>query len=101
MDLFVCDGRPVTKERRLAKEVRTYDLLDELKIPFKRIDHETAMTIADCDEVDHLFGCKIYKNLFLRNSKGDEYYRSSLAPPDCLLQMRNIWRNFLTLLPAQ
>ena len=55
MDLCVCDGRPVTKERRLAKEVRTYDLLDELKIPFKRIDHETAMTIADCDEVDHLF----------------------------------------------
>ncbi len=74
MDLFVCDGRPVTKERRLAKEVRTYDLLDKLKIPFKRIDHEVAMTIADCDEIDHLFGCKIYKNLFLRNSKGDEYY---------------------------
>lgn len=74
MDLFLCDGRPITKERRLAKEVRTYDLLDKLGISFKRVDHDTAMTISDCDEISRVLECNICKNLFLRNSKGDEFY---------------------------
>ena len=45
-------GRPETNEGRLQKEIAVYDLLDELQIPYERVDHEVMMTIADCAEVD-------------------------------------------------
>ena len=75
MDLFVCDGRPVTKERRLAKEVRTYDLLDELGIPYERIDHKAAETMEACAEIDEaLAPAAICKNLFLCNRQKTQFF---------------------------
>ena len=74
MNLKLWDGRPLSREKRLPKEERTYDLLDSLKIPFKRVDHEPAMTIADCADIQKVLECNICKNLFLCNSKGDEFY---------------------------
>ncbi|MFR5152141.1 MAG: hypothetical protein ACLTER_23840 [Ruminococcus sp.] len=32
---------------RLEKEIRTYDFLDALRVPYQRIDHETLMTIEE------------------------------------------------------
>ena len=67
-------GRPITKERRLDKEVRTYDLLDELNIYFERVDHEPAMTIESCKEVEKILGATICKNLFLCNTQKTNFY---------------------------
>ena len=67
-------GRPITKERRLDKEVRTYDLLDELKIYFERVDHEPAMTIESCKDVEKILGATICKNLFLCNTQKTNFY---------------------------
>ena len=67
-------GRPLTKERRLDKEVRTYDLLDELGIEYWRVDHEPAMTIEACHDVEKVLGTTICKNLFLCNTQKTCFY---------------------------
>ena len=67
-------GRPETNEGRLQKEIAVYDLLDELQIPYERVDHEVMMTIADCAEVDQTLQITICKNLFLCNHQKTEFY---------------------------
>ena len=54
MELILHKGRPLTKERRLDKEVRCYDLLDSLGIEYERVDHEHATTIEACEAVDEV-----------------------------------------------
>lgn len=66
--------RPSSPEGRLPKEMAVYDILDELKIPYDRVDHEIMMTIADCEGVDEALGIHICKNLFLCNSKKTQFY---------------------------
>ena len=38
-------GRPKDVTGRIETEIRTYDLLDSLNIPYMRFDHEAAFTI--------------------------------------------------------
>ena len=45
MELKLENGRPADTTGRLEKEIRTYDFLDALQVPYQRIDHETLMTI--------------------------------------------------------
>lgn len=61
-------------EGRIEKEMRCYALLDRLGITYRRIDHEHADTIAQCEAVEKLLGCKICKNLFLTNRQQTEFY---------------------------
>ncbi len=61
-------------ENRLDKEMRVYELLERLKVSFWRLDHEETATIEDCHEVDKILQIEICKNLFLCNSKKDQYY---------------------------
>ena len=51
-----------------------YDLLEELHIPYERVDHEEAASIEDCHNVDKLLGIQICKNLFLCNSQKTAFY---------------------------
>ena len=57
MYLKIENGAP-DFEGRLSKEIRTYKLLEQLNIPFERIDHEAAFTIAACEEIDKMFDKK-------------------------------------------
>lgn len=66
--------RPESGEGRLSKEMRCYDLLDSLSIPYVRADHETADTMAVCEEIDRTLGAEICKNLFLCNRQATEFY---------------------------
>lgn len=70
----VFDGRPTDTAKRLEKELRTYDLLDSLQIPYKRIDHEALPTIEACHDVDTRLGIHICKNLFLCNTQKTNFY---------------------------
>ena len=45
-------GRPENTDNRLNKEIRVYDFLDKLGIQYQRIDHEAAMTMEACEEID-------------------------------------------------
>ena len=67
-------GRPANTAGRLDKEIRTYDLLDRLGVEYERIDHEPAMTMEDCKEVDQLLEAVICKNLFLCNRQKTTFY---------------------------
>lgn len=65
-------GRP--QEKRLDKEERVYDLLDQLQIDYQRIDHEKADTMEICLEIEKSLQAIICKNLFLVNSNKSQYY---------------------------
>ena len=67
-------GRPADLIGRLEKEVRVYDLLDELGIEYQRIDHEEANTMEACAEVDKMLGVTICKNLFMCNRQQSDFY---------------------------
>lgn len=59
---------------RLDKEIRVYDLLDKLKIPYEGVDHDVAATIEDCAIVDEALGIEMCKNLFLRNQQKTTFF---------------------------
>ena len=69
-------GRPENTDNRLDKEIRVYDFLDKLGIQYQRIDHEAAMTMEACEEIDHALGDNppICKNLFLCNRQETDFY---------------------------
>mgnify|MGYP003248289675 FL=1 len=67
-------GRPKYDEGRLEKELKVYDLLDELGISYERVDHEALQTIEACQKVDETLGISICKNLFLCNRQRTAYY---------------------------
>ena len=67
-------GRPADTAGRLEKEIRSYDLLDSLGIEYDRIDHEPAMTMEVCEEIDRVLGATICKNLFLCNRQQTDFY---------------------------
>ena len=65
---------PPTHPDGRKKEIRTYDLLDSLQVPYVRVDHDALPTIEACREVDQLLGTEICKNLFLRNAQKTDFY---------------------------
>ncbi len=72
MELY--NGRPQNTEGRLEKEIRTYDFLDSLGVEYQRVDHEAAMTIEACEEIDKTLEISICKNLFLCNRQETSFY---------------------------
>ena len=74
------DGRPESTEGRLDKEIRVYDFLDSLGVKYQRVDHEAAMTMEACEEIDRTLsdgvesGVAICKNLFLCNRQETDFY---------------------------
>ena len=72
IDPTIYTTRPT--DERLEKENRVYDLLEELNIPFIRIDHDAMNTIDECQDVDKFLGVEICKNLFLCNSQKTKFY---------------------------
>ena len=82
-------GRPLSSEGRLKKEIKAYDLLDSLGIEYERADHEAAMTMEACQEIDAALGAKTCKNLFLSNRQGTAFYLL-LIPADKPFKTKDI-----------
>lgn len=75
MELVIKKGAPSDREGRIDKELRTYDLLDHLGIPYERVDHEAADTMEACEKIDAVLApAVICKNLFLCNSQKTKFY---------------------------
>lgn len=82
------NGRPEDCTGRLEKEIRCYDLLDKLGVAYQRIDHEAAMTMEACVEIDKALNATICKNLLLCNRQctafyllmlpGDKHFKTSI-----------------------
>lgn len=99
-------------DKRQAKEMACYALLERLGIAYARIDHDEADTIEVCHEIDRLLGAMICKNLFLCNAQKTTFYllmmpgdkpfrtkalshqigssRLSFAPPEHMLRCLDI-----------
>ena len=74
------NGRPEDTAGRLEKEIRTYDFLDSLWVAYQRIDHEAAMTMEACEEIDKMLDATICKNLFLCNRQKTQFYLLCMGP---------------------
>lgn len=74
MELELKSGRPESMEGRLEKEIRVYDLLDEIGIPFDIVEHEAVSTMEACLGIDKILGIRMCKNLFLCNRQKTQFY---------------------------
>ena len=74
--MYIDKNRYTTRptDDRIPQEFAIYDRLEELSIPFVRVDHDHADTIEFCQEVEAVLGSKICKNLFLCNRQQTEFY---------------------------
>ncbi len=90
--LTIYHGRPENCNDRQEREIRVYDLLDSLGVQYDRLDHEPAMTMEICAEIDAAFERVpsqsfkasddveiakhpiICKNLFLTNKQQTKFY---------------------------
>ena len=72
--MVLVEGRPVDCTGRLEKEIQSYDLLDSLGVHYQRIDHEAAMTMEACAEIDRVLDATICKNLLLCNRQCTSFY---------------------------
>ncbi len=73
IDPVIYNSKP-QDNKRFEKELKVYDLLDSLQIPYSRIDHDATDTIEDCIEVEKMFHISICKNLFLCDSSKQNFY---------------------------
>lgn len=75
MELVLEKGHPKNSDNRSKKEIRVYELLDKLEIPYEYIDHEAAFTMEACEAIDKaLAPAAICKNLFLCNTQKTKFY---------------------------
>lgn len=72
IDKTIYTGRPA--DRRTQVEEAVYDKLDELSIPYIRVDHDHADTMEDCLLIEETLGAPICKNLFLCNRQQTQFY---------------------------
>lgn len=83
------NGRPTDIQGRLDKEIRVYDFLDSLGVSYQRIDHEAAMTMEACEEIDRTLEATICKNLLLCNRQETQFYLLML-PGDKVFKTKDL-----------
>ena len=62
--MYIDPNRYTTRptDDRIPQELAIYDRLEELSIPYVRVDHDRADTIEICHEVERVLGSRICKN---------------------------------------
>ena len=83
------NGRPENADERLQKEIRVYDLLDKLGVAYQRVDHEPAMTMEACEEIDKVLQATTCKNLLLCNRQQTDFYLL-LMPGDKVFKTKEL-----------
>ena len=82
-------GRPADISDRLEKEIAVYLFLEKLGVDFLRVDHQPAMTMEICAEIDNVLGAAICKNLFLCNRQQTDFYLL-MMPDDKPFKTKNL-----------
>ncbi len=62
------------EEYKTELQRKVYSTLNELNIPFERVDTEEAITMEDCIAIDKQLDMKTVKTLFLCNRQQTEFY---------------------------
>ena len=66
--------------RATARAAASFALLDALRIPYRRVEHERAETMEHCAAISDALNVRICKNLFLCNRQQTAFYL--LAMPE-------------------
>jgi len=61
-------------EERCPAETAAFALLDTLRIPYTRVEHDIADTMANCAVISDVLGIRICKNLVLCNRQRTAFY---------------------------
>ena len=61
-------------ESHCEVEMAAFALLDELGIPYSRVEHDVADTMEDCALISDVLGIRICKNLVLCNRQKTSFY---------------------------
>lgn len=61
------------------RERETLALLDAAGVPYTRIEHPLAHTMEDCEAIGADIGARHFKNLFLTNRQGTDFYLLLIA----------------------
>ena len=57
-----------------------YALLEELNIPYRKVEHPEAGSMEELAEAEKQLGAPICKNLFLCNRQKTRFYLLTMAP---------------------
>lgn len=68
----IMTSKPQEYNNKLQEE--TYKALEQLKIPFERVDTDEAITMEDCVLINQKLDMKMVKTLFLCNRKKTIFY---------------------------
>lgn len=80
---------PSNLSSRTDMEQRSFAILDELHISYTYVDHEPALTMEDCLEIDKVLDVKMCKNLVLCNRQKTNYYLL-LMPGDKVFKTKEL-----------
>ena len=61
-------------EYKTALQEKTYQTLQELKIPFWRVETDEVITMEDCIQINQRLNMEMVKTLFLCNRQQTEFY---------------------------
>lgn len=61
-------------EFKTELQEKTYRTLQDLQIPFERVDTDEAITMEDCVQIDNKMGMRMVKTLFLCNRQQTAFY---------------------------
>jgi len=61
-------------EFKTVLQEKTYRALQELHIPFERVDTDEAITMEDCIQINKVLNVKVVKTLFLCNRQQTSFY---------------------------
>ena len=89
--MYIDPNRYTTRptDGRIPQELAIYGRLEELSIPYVRVDHDHADTIEFCEQGEAVLGSKICKNLFLCNRQKTQFYLL-MIPGDKVFHTRDL-----------
>lgn len=87
--MTVYSAKPENIALRTEMEQRSFALLEELNISYTYVDHEPALTMEDCKEIDGTLGVSMCKNLVLCNRQKTDYYLL-LMPGDKVFKTKEL-----------
>ena len=71
------------------KVLESFALLNQLHIPYSRVEHEPAETMEACAAISDALGIRICKNLFLCNRQKTDFYLLTM-PEDKPFHTKNL-----------
>ncbi|MDF2541701.1 MAG: hypothetical protein K0S47_1419 [Herbinix sp.] len=68
----IMNDKPKTYDNELRRKV--YEMLEQLDIPYQRVDTDEVITMEDCIEINRILDMEMVKTLFLCNRQQTEFY---------------------------